>query len=148
MALFSKQRTQRKLKTTRLIIAGSRHLTVRDYPLLERAFAKAVAKFGWDVTEIVNGTALGGDALGVKFAKANNITVEDFEPDWGDSEDPNPEAGFIRNEDMAVYAAGSRGGLIALWDGHSSGTRDMIDRAKRHNLDVYVAHTGGRIATR
>lgn len=121
---------------------------MRDYPLLERAYAKAVGKYGWNVTEIVNGTALGGDALGVKFGKENNITVTDFEPDWGDSDDPNPEAGFLRNEDMAVYAAASRGGLIALWDGHSSGTRDMISRAKRHGLDIYVAHTGGRVARR
>ncbi len=148
MALFTKTPPTRKIKTTRLIIAGSRHLTMRDYPLLERAVAKAVTKFGWDITEVVNGTALGGDALGVKYAKAHGIHVEDFEPDWGDSEDPNLEAGFLRNEDMACYAAQSRGGLIALWDGHSAGTRDMIARAKHHNLEVYVAYTGGRIAAR
>ncbi len=148
MAFFSKKKASPALKTTRLIIAGSRHLTVRDFPVLERAYAKAVRKYGWDVTEIVNGTALGGDALGVKFGKENNIAVADFEPDWGDSDDPNPEAGFLRNEDMAVYAAASKGGLIALWDGHSSGTRDMIARAKRHGLDVYVAHTGGRTSPR
>lgn len=148
MAFFTKPKARHTLKSTRLIVAGSRHLTFRDYPLLERAYDKAIAKFGWDVTEIVNGTALGGDALGVKFAKAHNIKVEDFEPDWGDSDDPNLEAGFLRNEDMAVYAAASRGGLIALWDGHSSGTRDMISRARRHGLDVYIAYTGGRVAKR
>jgi hypothetical protein len=38
---------------------------------------------------------------------------------------------------MATYV-GENGGLIALWDGESSGTKDMIRKAERFNLKVYV----------
>jgi hypothetical protein len=140
----------------RVIIAGSRHLTRVDYPLLERAILIVQKKHKWKITEVVCGEALGGDALGKRWAKANGIPWKPFKPDWGDPEDPNTEAGHIRNEEMAQYSSSQvcakgrriQGGVIALWDGHSFGTKDMIDRAKRHKLLVYIASTGGRTAKR
>jgi hypothetical protein len=41
---------------------------------------------------------------------------------------------------MAKYAATCKdgGALIALWDGSSRGTRNMIDEAKLHGLRVFV----------
>jgi hypothetical protein len=38
---------------------------------------------------------------------------------------------------MATYV-GPEGGLIALWDGKSSGTKDMIRKAKRFDVKVYI----------
>ena len=35
---------------------------------------------------------------------------------------------------MAAYAEA----LIAVWDGVSGGTKDMIERAKAHGLKVYI----------
>lgn len=43
-------------------------------------------------------------------------------------------AGMIRNQQMAWYATH----LIAFWDGQSSGTRSMIEMAKRDGLEVRV----------
>lgn len=132
----------------RVIICGSRKLTRHDYPLLERAIRLVQKKHGWVITEVVCGEARGGDALGKRWGKANGVTVTPFEPDWGDPDDPNLEAGFNRNEDMAVYAAakdGPGGACLALWDGHSLGTADMLRRAKAHGLQRYVASTGGRV---
>lgn len=135
----------------RIIICGSRHLTRHDYPLLERAMRLVQVKHGWIVTEIVCGEARGGDRHGRRWAKANGVPVTPFPADWGASDDPNPEAGFTRNEAMAVYAAdpsGPGGACLALWDGHSPGTADMLARAKVHKLRRYVASTGGRIPKR
>jgi len=132
----------------RVIICGSRKLTRADYPLLERAIRIVQRKRGWVITEVVCGEASGGDALGKRWARENGVPVKPFEPDWGDPDDPNPEAGHNRNESMAVYAAdpaGPGGACLALWDGHSPGTRDMLSRAKAHKLERYVASTGDRV---
>lgn len=138
----------------RVIIAGSRSATRLDYLLLERALKIVQKKHKWVISEVVCGEAKGADALGKKWAIAHSIPVESFWPDWGDPDDPDTEAGHRRNEEMACYAAEpikvlgkrSQGALLALWDGHSSGTRDMIARAKAHGLVLYIAYMGGRIA--
>jgi hypothetical protein len=141
----------------RVIIAGSRHLTRLDYPLLERAMYNVQKKQGWVITEVVCGEALGGDTLGKRWAKAQGIPWKPFKPDWGDDPDnPNTEAGHIRNEAMAVYTSSElnakgrkiQGGVVAVWDGFSFGTKDMIARAKVHKLVTYIASTGGRTAKR
>jgi hypothetical protein len=49
----------------------------------------------------------------------------------------NAMAGFARNQKMADYAEA----LVAVWDGRSSGTRDMLDRARARGLKVFV-HIG------
>ncbi len=51
----------------------------------------------------------------------------------------NPNAGFQRNEDMALYA-GSYGALIAIMyrDEPTTGTSDMIKRAEKCGLDIYI----------
>ena len=41
---------------------------------------------------------------------------------------------------MAMYA--KNGYLIAFWDGKSTGTKNMIDAAKRNNISVYVYKYG------
>ena len=41
---------------------------------------------------------------------------------------------MIRNQVMADHADA----LIAVWDGASKGTADMIDRAKKRGLKVFV----------
>ena len=43
-------------------------------------------------------------------------------------------AGYIRNEEMAQIGDA----LIAVWDGKSKGTRNMISIAKRHGIKVHV----------
>lgn len=45
-----------------------------------------------------------------------------------------PASGPIRNGEMAKYADA----LIAMWDGTSTGTKNMIDQATKHGLKVYV----------
>lgn len=109
----------------KVIIAGSRD--IHDIRIIERA----VAKSGFAITEAVSGSARGVDQSGEFWAASKNIPIKTFPAYWATY---GRKAGPLRNEEMAEYADA----LIAIWDGNSKGTRDMIDRARKHNLKVYV----------
>lgn len=107
------------------IIAGSRWLKS------EELIAVAVKASGFDVSEVVSGGARGTDRLGELWARRHNIPVKTFSARWGQF---GLAAGPRRNKEMADYADA----LIALWDGRSRGTKDMIDKAFAARLDIYV----------
>ena len=108
-----------------VIVAGSRSIT--DIKIV----AQAINESGFDVTEIVSGTARGVDVLGEEWAKSKGIPVKRFPADW---EGLGKGAGFIRNAEMAEYADA----LVAIWDGKSRGTKNMIEQAKSKGLKVHV----------
>jgi hypothetical protein len=107
------------------IIAGSR--TCVDMDILLSAIDKAPFK----VTEVVCGTALGADTLGEYYAHLNKLKIYYYRPDWYKY---GKMAGFIRNKQMALNSQA----LIALWDGHSKGTANMIRIAKSEGLKLFV----------
>jgi len=106
------------------IIAGSRDCFDTN------AVDRAVLGSGFDITEIVSGGCRGADQSGELFAERNGIPVKRF-PYLGQY---GRAGGPIRNDQMARYADA----LIAIWDGRSRGTKNMIDLAKKHGLRVYV----------
>lgn len=108
------------------IIAGSRSI-----PDPYHRIAQAIKDSGFEITEVVSGTCRGVDLNGELYAKCNNLPVKRFPADW---EKHGKSAGPIRNCEMAKYAEA----LIAIWDGKSSGTKDMIDKAKFRGLKVHV----------
>ena len=126
----------------KVIIAGDRECI--DYDLLERAIEQS----GFEVTEVVSGGARGGDKLGELWAKAHKVPVKVFAADWNNikakgaivkvnqwKKKYNANAGFERNQQMADYAEA----LIALQpDGPTSGTQDMIKRAKKRGIPIHV----------
>lgn len=113
-------------KAYKLIIAGSREIT--SYETVKKAYIDSDLK----AIEIVSGTARGVDRLGEQLAKELELPVERFSADW----DTQPKiAGFLRNEKMSIYATG----LLAVWDGKSTGTQDMIERMKKKNKLVTVS---------
>lgn len=115
----------------RTIIAGSRDCT--DYSQL----LIALDNCGWEPTLVISGHARGADLLGEKWALEHGITLEVY-PITGEAWTRNGKAaGPIRNHEMAINAEA----LIALWDGKSKGTKNMIDTAKRKKLMVYIHHT-------
>lgn len=107
------------------IIAGSRHLNNRYLVQL------AVRGANWKIAEVVCGGTRGIDMLGKAWADKNSIPVKIFPADWRRY---GRYAGPIRNQRMAEYADA----LIAVWDGKSPGTRDMIKQAREADLLVYV----------
>jgi len=107
------------------IVAGSREIT--DYQKVHDAIFSAP----WIITEVVSGGARGVDALGEQAAAAFGIPVKVFPADWVNLKFA---AGPIRNRQMAEYSDA----LIAIWDGVSKGTADMIRQARAHRLRVHV----------
>lgn len=111
------------------VIAGTR--AICDYEVLKQAIAES----GFTITRVISGDARGVDKLGVQWAKENDIPVDKFRPQWYDSNGNFQRwAGFNRNIDMAKVAEA----LIAVWDGQSKGTNQMINAATSRGLKVFV----------
>ncbi|MGL4252945.1 MAG: hypothetical protein ACRCR2_02650, partial [Fusobacteriaceae bacterium] len=74
------------------------------------------------------------------------LQTKEFPADWQDMSEPcvvkytrtgsayNALAGMKRNTQMMEAACS----LIAFWDGHSRGTKDMIDKMTKANKRVRV----------
>ncbi len=107
----------------RVIIAGSRSLNE-----LGMVYG-AVGASGWreDVTEVVCGCAPGVDSLGNTWALERGIPSSKHFPA---SDYPSP---LERNQAMADYADA----LIAVWDGESRGTKDMVARMLKAEKPVF-----------
>lgn len=117
----------------RTIIAGSRSLN--QIGLVSKAVTEAWYMTKIKPTLVLSGMAPGIDTLAVRWARLNGLPVEKYPAAWRDQDYRfNKNAGFQRNERMACAAEA----LIAVWDGHSGGTADMIERAMKHELIVHV----------
>jgi hypothetical protein len=112
-----------------LIVAGSRTFTDRE--LLEtKIYEYSQAVLPKQVV-IVSGMARGADLMAYEFA------IQSFEPVWefpADWDKFGKRAGMIRNTQMAKIAHG----LLAFWDGKSTGTAHMIQLMERLSKPVEV----------
>ena len=114
----------------KLIVAGGRDFA--DYPTLVRVlFALAEVDYADKEISIVSGMAKGADALGVRFAKENSVTLYEFPANWNKY---GKSAGYRRNEEMGNFADG----LLAFWDGESKGTKNMIEFMRAKGKAVHV----------
>ena len=86
---------------------------------------------GFPITEVVSGGSGNVDLLGEKWGLACKLPVSRFTAAWGAY---GASAGPRRNRQMAEYADA----LIAIWDGKSKGTLNMIKEATKRELSVYV----------
>jgi hypothetical protein len=107
------------------IIAGSKNATNYFEVLI------AVKASGFEITEIISSGAVGIDRLGEKYAIEHSIPFQRFLPDWMRFK---KRAGPIRNAEMAKNADA----LIAIWNGSSKGTKNMIKTAQKYGLKIYV----------
>lgn len=107
------------------IIAGLRDCY--DY----RALLTLVGRADFPITEVVSGRANGVDKIGEKWARENSVPVKEFPADWAMF---GKLAGPIRNRQMADYAEA----LLAIWDGKSKGTGNMIQEAQKRRLKVLI----------
>jgi hypothetical protein len=117
-----------------VIVAGSR--SVSNY----RAVCAAIEESGYAITCLVSGTARGVDSLGEKWAVEHGVRVVRMPAQW---KFHGKAAGSIRNAKMADYIrahAEEFGGcaLIAVWDGESRGTLNMIDDAQSKAIPVFI----------
>lgn len=132
----------------KVIVAGGRDFEDWNHDnckTLEK-IDKILSNYAEDDIEMVTGKAAGADQIPYYYKIWHGYELSEFPALWSDiTATPcvvkekngykyNALAGHNRNEKMAVYADA----LIAFWDGKSTGTKDMIDRAKKHGLKVRV----------
>ena len=75
--------------------------------------------------------AKGTDTLAIRYADEHKLTKILFPANW---KKYPLIAGFLRNEDMLNIATH----LIAFWDNKSSGTKHMIEIAKKKGIPVWI----------
>lgn len=109
----------------RTIIAGGRN--IHDPAIL----AQAIVKCPWTITTVVSGGATGVDKLGTDWAAQNSVMCLEYNADWRTH---GKAAGPMRNAAMADDAQA----LLAIWDGQSRGTGNMIETAKAKGLKVCI----------
>ncbi len=108
----------------KVIVAGSRSIHSFE------AVARAIERSGFSISEVVSGGAEGVDQIGKGWAYAHSIPSKQFNPAWKEN---GKAAGPMRNREMAKYADA----LIAVWDGKSRGTKNMIEEMKKLNKPVF-----------
>ena len=108
------------------IIAGSRTATYSQ--TIDAILSRPMP---WNITEVVSGSCCGASRNGEHWADDLAIPVQRFPADLRAN---GNAAGPIRNRQMAEHADA----LIAVWDGESSGTKNMIMEAKRRGLRVHI----------
>jgi hypothetical protein len=133
------------LGTFNLIIAGGRKFT--NFNAISNELTKLLENELKEYTvNVITGMADGADITGRQVAINMGIAYTDYPADWKNLNVPgavirenkygkyNARAGHDRNQLMADAA----NGLLAFHDGKSTGTRDMIARARRMGLSVRV----------
>jgi len=97
--------------------------------------------------EIVSGLAKGPDTFGKDWADENGVYCHEYPANWDDLKVPgavikynrsnkpyNAVAGHQRNAAMSDIATA----VLVFWDGASTGTKNMIQRARKKELPVAI----------
>lgn len=111
----------------KLIIAGSRHLSVTREELFEAMWPFNIF---YSIKMIVSGGASGIDTCGERFAHYYGIPYKMFPADWTAH---GKAAGPIRNREMAMYADA----LLLIWDGKSRGSANMKKEMEKLSKPIY-----------
>ena len=115
-----------------VIIAGSRY--INDFDILE----EAIFESGFPIDFVVHGDAIGVDKMAMKWAQQNKLPSVMFKADWLQF---NKRAGPIRNSEMIKHVkehCECGGALIAIWNGESKRTFNIISQAYKAGLRVFV----------
>ncbi len=110
-----------------VIVSGSR--TITDYEAVKNAIESS-PWFG-SIDTVFVGDARGVDALVVRWCKENGITYQIFRANWRFY---GRGAGPERNREM-ILSGGEA--LIAIYEGESKGTKNMMAQAERAGIPVY-----------
>lgn len=130
-----------------VIIAGSRTLKCSPDEMM-LSIGAAVEASGFQIDKILSGGAEGVDTGAIVYAQRMKIPCGVRRPKYNPLQPPghrcNKLAPKLRNQEMVDEAkAGPTGGaLIAVWDGMSGGTADVVCRAVVAGLPVFVKVVG------
>lgn len=113
---------------SRVIICGSRTLG-REHLLN----ALRECKWSNQIKTVISGGAKGIDTEAALYAARNKISKEIYPAKWRIH---GRRAGPIRNQQM--IDEGKPDSIIAVWDGDSPGTADMLRRTDKAKLRTFI----------
>lgn len=119
----------------KIAVVGSRSIT--SYEMVRKALQRSPfwhpSREGqYPGVTIISGGADGVDTSAERFAEEHDCNLEVIEPDWNDWSNGHPAK--VRNTTIVEEATA----VVAVWDGHSNGTRDSIDKALDRGKNIYV----------
>ena len=109
----------------RVLVCGSR--SIKNFAYVR----DCINQSGFEIDTIIEGQAKGVDTLARIQALAYKIPFEEYPADW---DTYGKRAGFIRNEEMVKICDG----VIAIWDGKSTGTAHTISLAKKYKKELVI----------
>ena len=114
-------------KTLRVAVIGSRGIRSVDLSTYIPA----------EATELISGGATGVDALAEAYARSHGIPIRVLRPDYALY---GRKAPLVRNRQIVECADL----VVAVWDGHSTGTTYTVDYANARGVPVrlYIPPTG------
>jgi len=130
MAVRTLMQQQYASKPVQLIIAGGREFNNKEL-VVERLQAMEQLGLFPNGVELICGMAKGADQLGFDVFHEAGLTIHAFHPDW---DGLGKRAGFVRNAQMGEAADMA----LIFWDGHSRGTKHMIEYMEKMNKRVYL----------
>jgi len=113
----------------RLLVCGSRDIT--DEILIEKEILKVLPSD--KLNTIIHGGARGVDKCAGTVALKHQIDAIVFNPYW---ETYGKSAGIIRNKRMLEQGKPDK--VLAIWDGQSSGTNNMVQISRKAGIPVVV----------
>lgn len=119
------------MSTYRVIVAGGRDFNDEEY--LNKSLDELMEEFV-DI-EIVSGHANGADKLAEEYAMRLELSLKIFPADW---KKYGRAAGPIRNREMLSYIMEEKPIVAAFWDGQSKGTKNMIEQAKKEDVECRI----------
>jgi hypothetical protein len=120
----------------KLIIAGTRNLNQDEIHAFLNSKDSPIQK-EW-VSQVISGNSGGVDRAGEAWAKEHNISLLLYPAKWSTY---GKAAGPLRNALMAKEGDA----LLAIWDGKSSGTKNMIEAMKKQGKEVRLVLYVGKI---
>lgn len=124
----------------KIIIAGSRSIKNKN------PVHFAIENSQFNIDDVITGGANGVDTAAEDWANSNGIQTETYEPKYEKFDEGNKKfAPLERNERMAREGDA----LIAVWDGKSTGTINMIQNAADEGIPIEVnVSIGGFVVLR
>lgn len=118
-----------------LLVSGSR--TITNYKLVEKAIFDIHFQDSFNppgkITRIIAGEAQGVDQLAKQMAHRHSFPYTGYPARW---EQYGKRAGYIRNKQM--LEEGKPDMVLAIWDGISRGTKNMIELAQQVGIETRV----------
>ncbi len=114
----------------KIVVSGSRNYN--NFDEAKEYIDLCINNIGKDTVPVfLSGGCRGADKLGERYAEENGFEIEQHPADWSKH---GKSAGPIRNKIMAQEADL----IICFWDGESTGTKSMIECARKAGKTVKI----------